>query len=99
MEKCNFLNFIFYYEIIIHIHTNKSFLLLFCQKVCKMGGRKFGFQNLGPIGCMPATKASLGITSDCAHEPSVIAKNLQYSPTQTHQEDTKTATRIQICTI
>lgn len=39
-----------------------------------MGGRKSGFQNLGPIGCMPATKASLGITSDCAHEPSVIAK-------------------------
>ncbi|XP_030972724.1 GDSL esterase/lipase 4-like [Quercus lobata] len=44
------------------------------KKVYKMGGRKFGFQNLGPIGCMPATKASLGITSDCAHEPSVIAK-------------------------
>ncbi|XP_059456687.1 GDSL esterase/lipase 1-like isoform X2 [Corylus avellana] len=42
--------------------------------VIKMGGRKFGFQNLGPIGCMPATKASLGITTDCAHEPLVIAK-------------------------
>lgn len=29
---------------------------------------------MGPIGCMPATKASLRITCDCAHEPSVIAK-------------------------
>ena len=40
-----------------------------------MGGRKSGFQNLGPIGCMPAAKASLGISSEyCGHEPSVIAK-------------------------
>ncbi|XP_075667834.1 GDSL esterase/lipase 3-like [Castanea sativa] len=44
------------------------------KKVYKMGGRKFGFQNVGPIGCMPSTKASLGITSDFAHEPTVMAK-------------------------
>lgn len=36
-----------------------------------MGGRKSGFQNLGPIGCMPATKA---FSEYCGHEPSVIAK-------------------------
>lgn len=37
------------------------------------GGRKFAFQNVGPIGCMPGTRASSG-SEGCLHDPTVIAK-------------------------
>ncbi|KAI6700347.1 hypothetical protein NL676_014671 [Syzygium grande] len=37
------------------------------------GGRKFAFQNVGPIGCMPAARASSG-AEGCLHDPTVIAK-------------------------
>ncbi|KAF8012820.1 hypothetical protein BT93_I0856 [Corymbia citriodora subsp. variegata] len=37
------------------------------------GGRKFAFQNIGLIGCMPATRAS-SRSEGCLHDPTVIAK-------------------------
>ncbi|KAF8012799.1 hypothetical protein BT93_I0835 [Corymbia citriodora subsp. variegata] len=37
------------------------------------GGRKFAFQNIGPMGCMPATRAS-SRSEGCLHDPTVIAK-------------------------
>ncbi|XP_057981928.1 GDSL esterase/lipase 1-like [Malania oleifera] len=43
----------------------------------KMGGRKFGFQSVGPLGCMPGTKASLlpaGSRVDCVRGPQWLAK-------------------------
>ncbi|XP_030523766.1 GDSL esterase/lipase 1-like [Rhodamnia argentea] len=43
------------------------------KEVYALGGRKFAFQNVGPIGCMLATRASSGING-CLHDPSVLAK-------------------------
>ncbi|GMH22027.1 hypothetical protein Nepgr_023870 [Nepenthes gracilis] len=39
------------------------------------GGRKFAIQNVGPIGCMPATKALYsGNVGNCVKEPQLLAK-------------------------
>ncbi|XP_056169833.1 uncharacterized protein LOC115685670 [Syzygium oleosum] len=43
------------------------------KQVYALGGRKFAFQNVGPIGCMPATRAASG-SEGCVHDPTVIAK-------------------------
>ncbi|KAI6700345.1 hypothetical protein NL676_014669 [Syzygium grande] len=43
------------------------------KQVYALGGRKFAFQNVGPIGCMPATRAASG-SEGCVHNPTVIAK-------------------------
>ncbi|KAI6700349.1 hypothetical protein NL676_014673 [Syzygium grande] len=43
------------------------------EEVYALGGRKFAFQNVGPIGCMLATRASSGING-CPHDPSILAK-------------------------
>ncbi|KAI3414555.1 Lipase_GDSL domain-containing protein [Psidium guajava] len=43
------------------------------KQVYAHGGRKFAFQNVGPIGCMPATRASSG-SEGCSHDLTVIAK-------------------------
>ncbi|KAJ8448288.1 hypothetical protein Cgig2_025212 [Carnegiea gigantea] len=38
------------------------------------GGRKFAFQNIGPLGCMPSVKFMLGFQGTCAQEPLSLAK-------------------------
>ncbi|KAF8012819.1 hypothetical protein BT93_I0855 [Corymbia citriodora subsp. variegata] len=43
------------------------------KQVYAHGGRKFAFQNVGPIGCMPATRASSG-SEGCLHDPTVLVK-------------------------
>jgi len=45
------------------------------KTIYNAGGRKFAFQNIGPIGCMPATKALYsGNTANCIKEPQLLAK-------------------------
>ncbi|XP_031375377.1 GDSL esterase/lipase 3-like [Punica granatum] len=43
------------------------------KKVYAMGGRKFLFQAVGPLGCMPATRVSPG-AEGCSHEVMSLAK-------------------------
>ncbi|GAB4841939.1 hypothetical protein Ancab_011896 [Ancistrocladus abbreviatus] len=39
------------------------------------GGRKFAFQNVGPLGCMPSIKAMYsGNVGNCVKEPQTLAK-------------------------
>lgn len=49
------------------------------QEICKEGGRKFGFLNLGPLGCLPSIKANTN--GDCAEEITALANlhNLMFS--------------------
>ncbi|XP_050383855.1 GDSL esterase/lipase 4-like isoform X4 [Argentina anserina] len=45
------------------------------KEIYNLGGRKIAFQNVGPLGCVPATKAmnpSLG--SKCSEEPLTLAR-------------------------
>ncbi|CAO2840329.1 unnamed protein product [Amaranthus hypochondriacus] len=44
------------------------------KRIYEQGGRKFAFQNIGPIGCMPAIKYELGFKEVCADEPSELAR-------------------------
>ena len=51
------------------------FNLFLFQEIYGLGGRKIAFQNAGPLGCLPAMKASnpqLGIL--CAEELSALAR-------------------------
>lgn len=43
------------------------------QKVYEMGGRKFSFQNCGPIGCLPFSKYEMGINV-CWNETEQLAQ-------------------------
>ncbi|KAI4325379.1 hypothetical protein MLD38_030785 [Melastoma candidum] len=43
------------------------------EKLYRLGGRKFSFQNVGPIGCMPSTRFDMKIDG-CWHETTVLAK-------------------------
>ena len=46
-----------------------------CQEIYKKGGRKFGFPNLVPLGCLPlARAANPGNTGTCMVELSALAK-------------------------
>lgn len=44
------------------------------KTIYKEGGRKFAFQNIGPMGCLPAMKFMLGFAGTCAMEPVALAK-------------------------
>lgn len=44
------------------------------KTIYNQGGRKFAFQNLGPIGCMPSLKYMLGFKGTCAQEPLELAQ-------------------------
>ncbi|KAK9281791.1 hypothetical protein L1049_004697 [Liquidambar formosana] len=53
------------------------------KAVYDKGGRKFGFQNVGPLGCMPASKSMAASTMptpgnttevNCIKEPQILAK-------------------------
>lgn len=37
------------------------------------GGRKFAFQNLAPLGCLPAVKQASGNVQECVKLPSEMA--------------------------
>ncbi|XP_031375372.1 GDSL esterase/lipase 4-like [Punica granatum] len=43
------------------------------KKVYAMGGRKFIFQTVGPLGCMPVSRYASGSTG-CVHDVTVLAK-------------------------
>ncbi|PKI37322.1 hypothetical protein CRG98_042288 [Punica granatum] len=43
------------------------------KKVYAMGGRKFIFQTVGPLGCMPSNRIGSG-SKGCAHDVTVLAK-------------------------
>lgn len=49
-------------------------LTIHFKTIYNQGGRKFGFQNLGPLGCMPSLKYMLGINGTCAEEPQQLAR-------------------------
>lgn len=61
-----------------YINTVLANLTSHIQTIYNSGGRKFGFQNVGPIGCLPSTKqiyASAGQNVDgCAKLPQTLAK-------------------------
>ncbi|GAB2268947.1 hypothetical protein Dimus_003885 [Dionaea muscipula] len=43
--------------------------------IYETGGRKFAFQNVGPLGCMPSTKTYYtGNIGNCVKEPQMLAK-------------------------
>ncbi|XP_074294800.1 GDSL esterase/lipase 4-like [Silene latifolia] len=44
------------------------------KKIYSLGGRKFAFQNVGPLGCMPSMKYMLGFKGLCHEETLEIAK-------------------------
>ena len=44
------------------------------QTIYNQGGRKFAFQNLGPLGCMPSMKYMLNFKGTCAEEPQQLAR-------------------------
>ncbi|KAG2380923.1 GDSL esterase/lipase [Vigna angularis] len=43
-------------------------------EIYNLGGRKFGFANVGPIGCLPAVRALVKNGSTCLEEFSAIAR-------------------------
>ncbi|XP_048234298.1 GDSL esterase/lipase 1 [Ricinus communis] len=38
------------------------------KKIYAIGGRKFAFQNVGPLGCMPIVRKLFGLTNDSCYE-------------------------------
>uniref|UniRef100_A0A803LDK7 Uncharacterized protein n=1 Tax=Chenopodium quinoa TaxID=63459 RepID=A0A803LDK7_CHEQI len=56
--------------------TSACVLVENCPKatIYKKGGRKFAFQNIGPIGCIPSIKYTLGFNGTCAEEPLELAR-------------------------
>ncbi|XP_021716585.1 GDSL esterase/lipase 4-like [Chenopodium quinoa] len=42
--------------------------------IYSQGGRKFAFQNVGPIGCMPSMKSMLHYDGSCLEEPLELAR-------------------------
>ncbi|XAR49843.1 hypothetical protein NMG60_11004000 [Bertholletia excelsa] len=53
--------------------TGNSTTLL--KDIYKTGGRKFGFVNLGPLGCYPLARAmNLGNTGECLEELTTLVK-------------------------
>ncbi|XP_021847433.1 GDSL esterase/lipase 4-like [Spinacia oleracea] len=42
--------------------------------IYNQGGRKFAFQNIGPLGCMPSMKFMLQYQGSCVEEPVELAK-------------------------
>ncbi|XP_074288203.1 GDSL lipase-like [Silene latifolia] len=61
-QKTSFMNQILG-NITIHIKT-----------IYDQGGRKFAFQNVGPLGCMPSMKYMLGFRGTCMKEPQDLAR-------------------------
>lgn len=49
-------------------------LTIHFKTIYNLGGRKFAFQNLGPLGCMPSMKYMLSYKGTCAPEPQELAK-------------------------
>ncbi|KAH9614993.1 hypothetical protein KSS87_001351 [Heliosperma pusillum] len=44
------------------------------KRIYDVGGRKFAFQNIGPLGCMPSMKYMLGFRGTCKKEPQDLAR-------------------------
>ncbi|KAL6134766.1 hypothetical protein ACLB2K_066994 [Fragaria x ananassa] len=45
------------------------------REIYNLGGRKIAFQNVGPLGCVPATKAmNPALGSKCSEEPLTLAR-------------------------
>lgn len=44
------------------------------QVIYGSGGRKFAFQNLAPLGCLPAVKQTNGNVQECVRLPSEMAE-------------------------
>ncbi|KAL9235519.1 hypothetical protein vseg_010270 [Gypsophila vaccaria] len=49
-------------------------ITLHIKAIYKLGGRKFAFQNIGPLGCVPSMKYMLGFKGACHPETLDIAK-------------------------
>ncbi|KAL9256003.1 GDSL esterase/lipase 5-like protein [Drosera capensis] len=58
-----------------YISTVLGNLTAHITTIYNTGGRKFAFQNVGPIGCMPSTKALYtGDVGNCVKDPQTLAK-------------------------
>lgn len=44
------------------------------QEIYELGGRKIGFQNAGPLGCVPSMKMDTTLGDNCAQEPCALAQ-------------------------
>ncbi|KAL2932944.1 GDSL esterase/lipase 4 [Bienertia sinuspersici] len=49
-------------------------LTVHIKTVYKLGGRKFAFQKVGPLGCLPSIKHMLSYKGACMPEPQELAK-------------------------
>ncbi|KAK9734419.1 hypothetical protein RND81_04G138400 [Saponaria officinalis] len=49
-------------------------ITLHIKTIYKVGGRKFAFQNVGPLGCVPSMKHMLGYKGSCHPETLDISK-------------------------
>ncbi|XP_062008804.1 GDSL esterase/lipase 1-like [Rosa rugosa] len=50
-------------------------LISVLKEIYNLGGRKIAFQNVGPLGCVPATKAmNPALGSKCSDEPLTLAR-------------------------
>ncbi|GLT60003.1 hypothetical protein SLA2020_327940 [Shorea laevis] len=56
-----------YVNIVIGNITNQI------KEIYNVGGRKFAFQNVAPLGCTPGSKESFNLTTDCAEALQNIA--------------------------
>lgn len=54
-------------------HVPNRLLTCVVQEIYRKGGRKFGFQNVAPMGCIPATMQRYN-SSGCVKEPSAMGK-------------------------
>ncbi|OWM68410.1 GDSL esterase/lipase 4-like [Punica granatum] len=61
------------------------------KKVYAMGGRKFIFQTVGPLGCMPSNRIGSG-SKGCAHDVTVLAKTHNIALSKVLQKLEKTLT-------
>ncbi|CAO2824664.1 unnamed protein product [Amaranthus hypochondriacus] len=57
-----------------HLNMIIGNLTTHIKTIYSQGGRKFAFQNLGPLGCMPSMKYMLNFNGSCVEEPQQLAR-------------------------
>ena len=63
--------------LLLYFRPQFYFIFFISQEIYQKGGRKFGFVNMGPLGCIPAMEAiklQQGSSDECLEEATVLAK-------------------------